>query len=363
METTDQQAIDEPSEDPGPEAPPPPRGRRWVAVARLVMLPIVVGLIALFLWRKPETFDDLSNLSAGTIAAALGLDILIYIYSAAAIILTVHLFGPRLGAVEAMLVALTTRFGNLVLPLRGGAVARAVYLKKRHGLSYTHFLAGLSAMLLAMLASALAMALIGLVTIGVMTGTHFWPLTVALSAVLGLIALTVIVRPRFASPGDEASAAGKAKGNIGRRALLLSGVRLVGRQVQRLVEGYHLVGRHKPSLAGLLTVSTLHVLTQATIYAVLLAGMGKPASFGLLVIVAAVTHVANVVQITPGNVGIYEALSGFLAAMMGLQAADIVLTVGIWRALDIALILVVGPISGHLLTGKALGSSRKEEDS
>ncbi len=314
----------------------PPRRRRWVGLARLGMLVVVLGLIAWYVARHIEDFRVVGDIHWTALAAAMALDVLIYVYSAAAVVLTVHLFGPRVRVGEAMLLSLLTRFGNILLPLRGGAVMRAVYLKRAHGLTYAHFLAGLSAMLLAMLAVSLISAIGGLGYVGWATGQTFPSVIVLLSGALVAILLTVVLRPRIGS-GES----GGLRGHI-----------------QRLIDGYQLVSRHRPSLVGLLAVSTMHVLTMAGIYAVLLAAMGKAAPWGFLIVIVALGNISTVVQVTPGNVGVYEGLLAILGSLMGLAVADILAATLAWRVLDTVLILVTGPVSSVILTGKVMGPRR-----
>ena len=191
----------------------PPRRRKWIAAARLGILVAVLGLIAWYVAANADDFRKLGNLSWTSLAAALGLDALIYIYGAVAIVLTVHLFGTRLGTMEAMLL-------------------------------------------------------------------------------------------------------------------------------------------------GLLAVGGLQVLTMAGIYSLLLAAMGKPAEWGVLIVIVALGNISTVVQITPGNVGVYEGMQAFLGSLMGLAVPDILAAGFAWRALDTALILIAGPISSYVLTGKAFYRSR-----
>jgi len=314
----------------------PPRRRKWLVAARLGALVAVLGLIGWYVAGHADDFRALGNVHWTSLAAALALDALIYVYGAAAIVLTVHVFGTRLGAMEALLAALLTRFGNLLLPLRGGAVARAVYLNRSHGLSYSHFLAGMSAMLLTTLAASLICGLAGLAWIGAATGKTFPSVTWTLAGALVAISLTVVLRPRIGP-----SQGGGIRGHI-----------------QRLLDSYHLVSRHRPSLLGLLAVSGLQILTMAGIYSLLLAAMGKPAGMGMLVLIVALANISTVVPLTPGNVGVYEGVLTLLGPLVGIAATDMLAASLAWRALDTALILVAGPISSHVLTRKALFRSR-----
>src|SRR3989344_4453538 len=47
---------------------------------------------------------------------------------------------------EAFGTSVLTGFYNMITPFRGGIAARALYLKKKHGFSYTNFLASLAAL-------------------------------------------------------------------------------------------------------------------------------------------------------------------------------------------------------------------------
>jgi len=314
----------------------PSRRRKWTAAARLGMLVAVLALIAWYVAVNAKSFRALGDVTWTSLAAALALDSLIYVYGAGAIVLTVHVFGTRPGAVETLLLSILTRFGNLLLPLRGGAAARAVYLNRTHGLTYSDFLAGMSAMLLATVAVSLLCSLGGLAWIGLATGKTFPRVTWVLAAGLAAASLTAVLRPRIGS-GD----AGGVRGRI-----------------QRLLDGYHLVSRHRPTLLGLLGIGGLQIVTMAWIYAVLLAAMGKPAGLGILIVIVALGNICTVVQLTPGNVGVYEGVLAILGSMMGLAVADILAASLAWRALDTALILAAGPISSYVLTGKALFKNR-----
>ncbi len=335
---------------------PLPR-RKWIAMARLGMLVAVLALIAWYVAAHAEDFRKLGNVSWTSLAAALGLDALTYLYGAAAIVLTVHLFGTRLGTMEAMLLSLLTRLGNLLLPLRGGAVVRAVYLNRTHGLSYADFLAGLSAMLFSTLAGSLLCALGGLAWIAATTGETFPKVTLVLAGALVAVSLTVVLRPRIGSSQGDAVDAGLAEAGTNKARIKIILDRLRG-HIQRLLDSYHLVSRHRPSLLGLLAVSGLQILTMAGIYALLLAAMGKPAGLGMLIVIVALANVSTVVPLTPGNVGVYEGILALLGHLVGLVAPDILAASLAWRALDTALILITGPISSYVLTGKAFYRSR-----
>ena len=71
-------------------------------------------------------------------------------------------FSIKLKNLEAFGLAIITNFYNLITPFRGGAAARAYYLKKKYKFPYVNFLATLSAIYLLIF---LISAIIGLITL------------------------------------------------------------------------------------------------------------------------------------------------------------------------------------------------------
>ncbi len=313
---------------------PSPSGRRWGPAVRLGVLVAVLVLIAWYVATHRQDFQAIQHLRWPVLAGAFVLSVFVYVYSAAAIVFTTHVFSVRLGLMEAMLLSLITRFGNILLPFRGGSIVRAVYLNKTHRLSYAHFLAGLSAMLLSTAVISLLCALGGLLYIYAATGKLFFRIIVLLFVALATISVMAFLRPRL-QPGG--------------------GLRM---HIHRLLDGYHDISRHRPSILGLLGVGVLHVLTMAAIYAILLRGMNRPGPWGLLVVIVALGNISTIFQITPGNVGVYEGLLAVLGSLMGLEAADILAASLVWRVLDTVLIVVSGPLSSYFLTGRALSCER-----
>ena len=103
--------------------------------------------------------------------------------------------GLKLGVVEASAISIMTGFHNMVLPFRGGMATRAVYLKARHGYSYTKSLATLSAgyILTLLIASFLGLAslLLTYVSRGLLSGV----LLLAFGGIFVGLVLVVLFSP------------------------------------------------------------------------------------------------------------------------------------------------------------------------
>lgn len=314
-----------------PPSPAPAKAgpsHRWLrAVATAAALALTGGYV--FVHRGQ--FAVLRNLTAGPILATVVLDALVYAYGAAVIVWAVRVFGVNVGAREGWLLSAFTRFCNLLMPLRGGVLARAVYLNRVHGLAYEHFLAGLSGMLLATMAVSVAWALGGLIVLHVATGHAVGGAVGVLAAALALILLLAILRPKMAEGGG------------GLRSRLA-----------RLLNGWSMLSGNWRVVGVLLLANVLYLMTMAGIFAVLLAGMGRPASWPMLMVIVALGNISSIFQITPGSIGVYEGTVMIVGSLMGIAATDILAATLAWRVLDTLLVVGTGLYASHALTRRGL---------
>jgi uncharacterized protein (TIRG00374 family) len=233
------------------------------------------------------------------------------------------------------MLSVLTRFLNVLTPLRGGAIARAVYLNRVHKLSYPKFLAGMAGMLLALPLVSVLVALAGLGYVYLATGQTATKLTLILAAAAVALVALAIVRPRFSertSPGWTSR---------------------IWNALARVVNGWDVFCRDRRSLAGLLVVNLLYLLTTAAMYWLILVNMGKPINPGLLMVIVAMGNLSVIVSITPGNVGVYEGTMAIIGSLMGVGATDILAATLLWRVVDVLLILVAGPPCSAALTRRA----------
>lgn len=312
-----------------------------VRIIRLGILVVILILLAVYVWRNWEDFRKLgqSNLltlsGLWALAGVVLLDLVCYYWNAGMIQIATRPFGLRVGRGEAYMLSVLTRFLNVLTPLRGGAIARALYLNRVHKLSYPNFLAGMAAMLLALPLVSVLVGLAGLGYVYLATGQTAPKLTVILAAAAVALVAVAIVRPRLAqrtSPGW---------------------VSRIWNALARVVNGWDVFCRDRQSLAGLLVVNLLYLLTTAAMYWLILLNMGKPINPGLLMVIVAMGNLSVIVSITPGNVGVYEGTMAIIGSLMGVGATDILAATLLWRVVDVLLVLVAGPLCSAALTRRA----------
>lgn len=92
----------------------------------------------------------------------------------------------------------------------------------------------------------------------------------------------------------------------------------------------------------------------ASIYGLLLWDMDHPVRWDLLIVVVAIGNVSMVLQMTPGNVGVYEGILAGVASLMGLGVAAVLTAALTWRVLDAVFVLAVGAPTSHVITSRIL---------
>lgn len=290
-----------------------------------------LSLIAWYVATHWQDFAVIGRLSPLVIAAALVLSALVHACSAASVYLVVRTFGAPLAVWEAAMLAVLTRFWNILTPFRGGAFVRAVYLKKAHRLPYVHFMAGLSGMLVTAVFVSILCVWGGLLRLRTVTAGGQTRAIVTLSIALLALGLAMVFHPRLAERGSA-----------------------IRRQLAKLVNGWDRICRNRRCILALLAVHLLHVATMAAIYGLLLSDMDHPVRWDLLVVVVGIGNISMVLQITPGNIGVYEGALAAVASLMGLGIPAILTAALTWRVLDAMLVLAVGVPTNHVVARRIL---------
>ncbi len=184
---------------------------------------------------------------------------------------------------ELAAVSTTSSLGNLLLPMRGGSAALAIYLKKVHGMRYGDFsliYAGTGVL------TVLTSSALGLIALGVMfvdSGFFEIPITVLVVALFGLCMVLILFPPRLASqPGRI----------VGVVAASLNGWRALTADRLLLVK----------CSAALIVV----LLCFTSSFYFLYRALGAPLPFFAVLVTLSMGNIANLAPITPGSLGIFD---------------------------------------------------------
>jgi uncharacterized membrane protein YbhN (UPF0104 family) len=238
---------------------------------------------------------------------------------------------------EGFLLAGTATLANQ-LPLPGGLVARGVYLKQRHGTSYSAYLSAAVALFSGSLA---VYGFLGLAIL--LSRPWFEGPTPPLPLVIGFALMTASACLLLV-PVD--------------RLHLPDGLR--GR-LQQAIEGWTFIGRNPGMLLKLLSLQTGLMLLFAIRYWIAFGMLSQNISIAQALLLAASSILTQLITLAPGGLGVREAIVGGVAASLGFGLPVSVAAVGVDRLVSTVAIVVVGWYStvviGRRFSGPA-GTSR-----
>jgi len=301
---------------------------KFMVFVRLALLAVVFTAIVIYVYLNWEKFSNVfTSVSATTVTLVFFVDFLYYAVTAIIMMGVLLPYSIRLGKMESFEIGMTTRFGNLLIPMRGGAVARAVYLNKRYQFSPGMFVASLSGMLLTSIFTGLLWVGTGLVFIGICD--DIWFLKPLLLVTLGIVGLLVLAMIRVRIKMSH------------NKILAFAG---------NLAEGWVKFASHKSCLIRLILCYSALIILQCCIYAIILNTSGVSVQWSYIVVLVALGNVSLAFQITPGNAGVYEGLLAGISSLMGLDYQAVLAAGLTWRVIDAVFVFIVGGLTSQQLT-------------
>lgn len=310
----------------------PAPGRAWRrAGTALFSLALLAAAAWFFADRWPEVAARLRRVPAGVLPplalAALANFWLVAQRNRVQLIVS----GVRVGGLEIFALTVCNSMLNY-LPARGGAAFLAVYLKQRHRFPIVRFLllAGVVLPLYAGTSAAFAGAL--LLVNGAATGTWHPGLTAGLLA------------------GALLAPAGLLVAHLLGRVRLPERLARLQRWIAHAEEGAAAFRSRPGSLPLLAGIYLSSLLVFALRSWMILRAIGHPAPFLALCVVQAIVEISTLVALTPGNLGVREALSVLSASLIGIPAEPMMATALLDRAVTMTLVFPLGALFGQLLT-------------
>jgi len=234
-------------------------------------------------------------------------------------------FGVKLNISEAVALSCVNNFWNY-LPLTGGLVIRSLYLKKRHGFSYSNFLATTAA---SYIISFLSFGLVGLFSILLL-----WRSTgVANLVVVSILLLTVLFSVVMIKINFNF--------NFKNRFLL---------KFVQIIDGWKNLRKQKDLILKLITLdfALIGVFALRLFLAAQFLGISIP-PLGILIIVS-LSLFAVLLNITPGALVIKEAIISLSAAALSYNLYDALTISLLDRAVSMIWIFLMGVVFSFYLT-------------
>lgn len=285
-------------------------------LSRLFTLIILAGF-AWYFYANADSFKSLLNLS---LLPLIGIFIfkIIRIYNTGQFLRSILIAWKKpISRMESFDVALISTIGNYFGLYLGGAGARAIYLKKKHGLSYTDFITTLSGQYLITFRIYSFIGLVVLVLIHLQTGVYSWIFYIVMAS--WLIATLFFFRSR------------KLAALIFNRKYKKKVVNRLSSKLQNVYEGLHEIRKDK-ELYSKLNRLTIYgfLITFVVIYCQFMLIDVNPSITGMVLYVI-LTNLSLLVSITPGGIGVREALFIFSSNLLGLSIDQVLILAVIAR--------------------------------
>ncbi|MGB4190713.1 MAG: hypothetical protein BWZ01_02270 [Deltaproteobacteria bacterium ADurb.BinA179] len=302
------------------------------AIISLVLFFMAAAGIGLYLLRRPELIGHLQYISPWSV-------ILLFLMSVATLAanglylrIFANKFSVHLKWKEWFGLASVTAMGNYLTPFSGGLLARGAYLKNRHDFSYAHFLAMLAANYVIAFTVISVTGIVIMLTLSGME-SFSWPMVLFFLATLSAIVLAWFLP----SPPIQ-----------GRTRLL--------RLVQQTMEGKGFIQRDRGLLWKLVSLTVFNVVVGAFLFFTAFHSIGADIPFRIALLIYLLTACSVLINITPGNLGVQEAVASLAAVMLGAGADMGLLAALIVRAVSIISAFALGPIFSYLLSKELMAT-------
>ena len=325
--------------------PTDPETKRRSLLARII--PYVLGVAAIaallfYLWRSHLLEGlDFQTIRWNFVGIALLSEIGAFALRGMILALFVGAAGIRLRVYEWFGLSIASQVSNLMVPVSGGMMARAGYLKVRHGLPVSHFSALFAASYLIIFLVSGISGLI-LILISALTAQQSVPWIAGLILVVmaaGPAVILVLPLERLPLPKE------------GR----------IMNWIHAALSGWKEIRTDTPLLAKQVLIVTLLQVVQAfSLYASLIA-LGISVPFDRTLLMGVLTNLTSFVRITPGALGVRESVTALSAQFVGFRATEGLAAALVIRLVDWAIAFSVGPIFMIVLARQAQNFPASED--
>lgn len=298
----------------------------------------ILGVAGVYLVNHADDIGSILNVSPVNLVLLLLLDLLFIGLNGVRIKVLTGIFRVRLLPLEWFGLSVATSFLNY-LPAQGGTITRAAYLRQVHNLPLTSFAASVAASYILTFMSMGISGLLAMLGIFLSQGLVNLELTGLLIAMIFASLLMMSVRwpSRFQAEG------------------------LIMSRLRRLWDGWLIIRRDRWTIISLALLDVLGGLTYACRLILSFQIVSVTVTLWMALAMASLAHLAVVINVTPGALGIKESIVGWSAAVLGAGAVRGVQAVAIDRVIMFILMVILGGLLSLRLPGLLRNSPGQSE--
>lgn len=288
-------------------------------IRNLIGIFIVIGF-AYYIWENRELFQQPEKVSTTNVITLSMLILLSWLSTSAQSFIFFRHSGSKIRFFECYLLSLASTFGNF-LPMRAGTIVRAHYMKSVHNLDYIHFGSIFSVRLILVLIASSICGIIALLSLNTFN-TGAYTLLIVFT-VLILLPSTIYLWKPFQSD----------KGN-----------HFILRAVKKFSNGIYELKRAPIISISCLILIFIQLILLGLRFQIAAEIINHPIELPVIMVLVSLATIAAFTAITPGGLGIREALMGYATLATG-TAFSLGMLIG---SVDRLLLLIMTAILGGL---------------
>jgi uncharacterized membrane protein YbhN (UPF0104 family) len=302
----------------------------WKPYLPYILSTAALVVFVVYLYRNIDRYKILINFSIESIFLLVGLSLVFTFIRGGVNYIFYQGLGLPLTLNEGIGLAIVNTLANQ-LPFMGGGIAvKGIYLKKRYEFAYPRYLSSLLALFVLFFAANGLVGFIVLIYMALVQGT-----TIPTILFLGFLGMAISIL-LFWIPVNINNLNGKW-----------------GQRLAKLLEGWQVLSQDYVLLLKLVGLQVLTVLLFAGRYWGAFHGLSQDVTLPQCILFSSASILTSLVNITPGALGIREAIVAGLAYMLGFDAGASVIAVGIDRLIALAVVIPLGVIYTYVLSNKA----------
>lgn len=276
-------------------------------IISILLTTLVLILFGIYLYKNPQILLSLQEINPWNLVLISILFLLIFFIEALFIKLTLNAFDKDIDKKESYFLSTVSRIGNYLLPMRAGAVFRALYLKKIHNFEYSKFLSTLYAyyILLFLIYSILALISLGIKYIN--TNIYF-PIVTLFFVLLLIATVLIIIFSRIEIKENY-------NNKLIKKAIIV---------INKFILSWDNIVKKRKIFFNLILLTTGNILLNWLIYILEFSSINIHVDILDTLLYTCISGVSLLVSITPGSLGLREAMFLFTSDSIGLKEYEII---------------------------------------
>jgi len=285
---------------------------------------IVLGLIALYIYKNLDSYKNITSIKPlYIIPIAITYIIGTYING---LTFKILLEPYKIALKNQFLIMLAASFINLITPMRGGAGFRAIYVKKKYNLSYSKFTATFfgSYIITIFVIATIALCIF---TTNYITEKTFNPIAILIFLSLAIIStFALTTKKQIKNPKNK-----------------------ITKTLYNIIEGWHTIKSQKKIIIEITIITLGNIIMLTVMNYLAFKGINHQITIIQSLYLTIISTLAIFINLTPGSLGITEALYMFATYGTGITPEIALLSALIIRLITSTILFILGPIANYVL--------------